>query len=306
MKKFFYALLTFALVLASSLSVSAAVGDTAGEVLYTDIAAYVNHYPIPSYAYDGGTVVVVEDLRNYGFDVEWNADAKSLNIVPASDAAAISGQDNIFRHSLLSGQYFTDALYTDINVYLNGQWVPSAAINGYTIVKLEDLANDDLGISFTWDNATRSAKLWIDWAGMTEYQTLNEDPDDAYIYQSRVVETSVPQLGYGSSIMSNSRPQYDTTVHTTAPTAQNNGTSSNHTTAASAAQNNSSSGSSSSSNGSSYRHSSSGGVTYTGTVYVTPTGKRYHYSAACAGKNAIPTTLSEASARFTPCKKCVL
>lgn len=40
------------------------------------------------------------------------------------------------------------------------------------------------------------------------------------------------------------------------------------------------------------------------TVYITPTGKRYHFSARCAGRNATPVTLSEAERRFTPCKKC--
>lgn len=40
-------------------------------------------------------------------------------------------------------------------------------------------------------------------------------------------------------------------------------------------------------------------------VYVTPTGKRYHYSASCAGKNATEATLDQATARgLTPCKKC--
>ena len=45
---------------------------------------------------------------------------------------------------------------------------------------------------------------------------------------------------------------------------------------------------------------------YTGTVYITPTGKRYHYLSSCAGKNATPTTLENAKSRgLTPCSKCV-
>ena len=41
------------------------------------------------------------------------------------------------------------------------------------------------------------------------------------------------------------------------------------------------------------------------TVYITRTGKRYHYKASCAGKNAISTTLSDAKSRgLTPCQKC--
>lgn len=42
------------------------------------------------------------------------------------------------------------------------------------------------------------------------------------------------------------------------------------------------------------------------TVYVTPTGKRYHYSSSCNGGSYSPSTLDEARARgLTPCKKCV-
>ena len=41
------------------------------------------------------------------------------------------------------------------------------------------------------------------------------------------------------------------------------------------------------------------------TVYITPTGKRYHYSSTCGGKNSRPTTKSNAISRgLTPCKKC--
>lgn len=40
------------------------------------------------------------------------------------------------------------------------------------------------------------------------------------------------------------------------------------------------------------------------TVYITPTGKRYHYSKACAGKNAIVKDLNSVTGAYTPCKKC--
>ena len=39
------------------------------------------------------------------------------------------------------------------------------------------------------------------------------------------------------------------------------------------------------------------------TVYVTPSGKRWHRSASCAGKNARAVTIDQVGSR-TPCKKC--
>ena len=41
-------------------------------------------------------------------------------------------------------------------------------------------------------------------------------------------------------------------------------------------------------------------------IYVTPTGKRYHFDKECAGKNAMKTTYAKAIMGRTPCKTCVL
>lgn len=60
-----------------------------------------------------------------------------------------------------------------------------------------------------------------------------------------------------------------------------------------------------SNSGSGGSYSPSSGSTYTGTVYITPTGSKYHYRASCAGRNAISTSLSSAISRgYDPCKKC--
>ena len=45
---------------------------------------------------------------------------------------------------------------------------------------------------------------------------------------------------------------------------------------------------------------------YNGTIYITPTGKRYHYDGNCNGGTYIPSTLKEAlRLGLTPCEKCV-
>ncbi len=41
------------------------------------------------------------------------------------------------------------------------------------------------------------------------------------------------------------------------------------------------------------------------TVYLTPTGTKYHYSKSCAGKNAIPTSKEDAVKGHGPCGSCV-
>lgn len=41
------------------------------------------------------------------------------------------------------------------------------------------------------------------------------------------------------------------------------------------------------------------------TVYVTPYGKKYHYSKSCAGKNAMERDLDDVKGAYGPCQKCV-
>ena len=40
------------------------------------------------------------------------------------------------------------------------------------------------------------------------------------------------------------------------------------------------------------------------TVYITPSGKKYHLSAKCAGSNAVERALSEVISSYSPCKSC--
>lgn len=41
------------------------------------------------------------------------------------------------------------------------------------------------------------------------------------------------------------------------------------------------------------------------TVYITPTGEKYHCSSACAGKNAMARDYDDVEGVYDPCKKCV-
>ncbi len=176
LKKFVYSIPIWVLALTSMFAFAAGVGDKIGEVVYTDIAGYINHYPISTYAYDGGSVVVAEDLVNYGFSVSYDENTRRLGINPDRSISTISGMDGVYRNATLINRRFADALSTDITVSLGNKIIPAYAINGYMTVKLEDLADESLGIEFNWDESTRSAKLWIDWAGIQNYVDVPENP----------------------------------------------------------------------------------------------------------------------------------
>ena len=180
MKKFIsiFVCICVYLSLASTITANASqIGDVIGDVVYTDISTYINNVPIPSYAYDGGMVVIAEDLVNYGFDVTYNDNTRSLSITPALNKTSVVGMGTVYKNGRKLGQHYADALYTDIKTYFNGKEIPSYAINGYTMIKIESLSNPEYGIEFTWDDLSRTSRLWLDWAAIGDFAPLQENPD---------------------------------------------------------------------------------------------------------------------------------
>ena len=149
------ALLTAALSL-GSLTALANVGDVIGTAYNTDIVAYINNYAVPSYAVNGQSVIVAEDLSNFGFDVTWDNDTRSLNItrnnVNTPNEMTVSKFEK-------SGTKFADILETDISVYAAGSLITSYALNGYTMIPFEELT---MFGNVDWVESERALKLWID------------------------------------------------------------------------------------------------------------------------------------------------
>ena len=57
-----------------------AMGEIAGQVLATDITAYINGYPIPTYNIGGKLSVIVSDLRQYGFTTVYNDATRTSSV----------------------------------------------------------------------------------------------------------------------------------------------------------------------------------------------------------------------------------
>ena len=132
------------------------IGAKTGTVYNTDIVAYINNYALSSYAANGTSVIVAEDLRNFGFDVVWNEAERTLAISRNSDTTP--NEMSVVKHGT-PGSEFSDLLYTDIAVYANGARIPSYAINGYTMIPVESLTM--FGECF-WVPEQRALKLWVD------------------------------------------------------------------------------------------------------------------------------------------------
>ncbi|MGF7033619.1 hypothetical protein J2T17_004567 [Paenibacillus mucilaginosus] len=131
------------------------VGDVTGQVLSTDIHAYVNGAEMPSLNLNGYTAVAAEDLREYGFDVAWVPQERKIVI-------RYSGKKEVQPLPVQTaaqplGTKLADVLYTDISAYYGDHQIPSYNIGGRTVVTLNDLSafgsvvwsEKDRSISFT-------------------------------------------------------------------------------------------------------------------------------------------------------------
>jgi len=156
MKKKIFMFIISLFMLMSLEAYVAEIGDKIGTVYNTDIVAYINNYAVPSYAANGQSVIVVEDLRNFGFDVVWDEGSRTLSVFRNEELypAAMN-----VRKKGITGSYFCDLLHTDISVYANGVKIPSYAINGYTVIPIESLTV--FGIC-NWVPEQRAVKLWVD------------------------------------------------------------------------------------------------------------------------------------------------
>ena len=153
--------LTLAAVLAAALLLPAqAVGEVVGHIYHTDIAAQIDGHPIRSYNIGGTTVVVAEDLRQYGFDVIWSAGERTLTVERAPSKAA-DGDYQASDQRRPAGTVAGNILATDIQTYVQGELVESFNIGGETAIRMSDLA---VCGDLTWspEEDLAALTLWVD------------------------------------------------------------------------------------------------------------------------------------------------
>lgn len=177
MKKIFCMLAVMIALMLMIFTVSAyEVGDVVGYTRYTDIVASINNHNIASFNIDGYTGVVAEDLRNYGFDVNWVPEERALYI---SRGATNAVQSNYVAQKLSAavlGTKAQDILYTDIKCYINGNFVQSYNINGQTIILFNDLSCFG---EVSYDNNTRKLDLTV---------------NDGLVFRSNDWYTNLPKI----------------------------------------------------------------------------------------------------------------
>lgn len=169
---------TFALTLATIMLITSMtsafadrIGDVIGSSLTTDIVAQINGYDIASYNYQGYTYVIAEDLVNYGFNVSYDNNSRTLSITRNYGVSQIY---STYKKPAVSskdvGKKAFNLLYTDIKTYIDGQYANSYNINGQTIIAFDDLAGYG---TYVWNNNTR--KITLDLPGIEKKGTPLED-----------------------------------------------------------------------------------------------------------------------------------
>ncbi len=156
MKKIITLVLAMVLVL-SSFGMVAQAGGVVGQALHTDIVAYINHFAIPSYIVNGTSVIVAEDLRNFGFNVDWDPYDRSLNIY--RNGSETIGQFRYVSKDQPTGAVYCNIYYSDIVVWAEGKQITSYNIDGLTMIPMEELTM--LG-EIAWDGNARTLKMWVD------------------------------------------------------------------------------------------------------------------------------------------------
>lgn len=170
----------FAAALTLTLAVPAAaeenkIGDVVGHTYYTDIAAQINGHPLRSYNIGGETAVVAEDLREYGFSVVWDGEARTLTVERDLEGE-VTGDYQPQGQTQTVGAQAGDIYYTDIKTYVQGERVTSYAIGGETAIRFSELERTG---TLAWEEEERTASL-----------TLAEDPMEFALARMEAERTS--------------------------------------------------------------------------------------------------------------------
>jgi hypothetical protein len=123
----------------------------------SDIKAYVDYTPINSYNIEGYTYIIAEELINYGFEVLWNNETRSLNINRVKLSTPLYTIE-LWNDSLDSIGKIYDIYPTDIKCFLDGRMVNSFNIGGKTVIQFDEL--EKYG-GFSWDADSRIVSATI-------------------------------------------------------------------------------------------------------------------------------------------------
>jgi MORN repeat. len=132
------------------------VGDVINEAVYSDVSAQINFNKIASYNINGNTAICVEDLEDYGFQVQWDIIKRSLTIGKYNSTYYVKNQMIYIPNEEEIGTIAYDVLFSDIKTYVFGKQVESFNINGRTMIYIDSISPYG---TLNWDEINRKIVL---------------------------------------------------------------------------------------------------------------------------------------------------
>lgn len=140
----------------------------AGQVTGTDIVAYINNYPVPSFCIDNYTAVIASDLANYGFIYKYDDSRRRVDL---TYTGAPPSPLPFWRDQRTYGVPICEAAESDIQVYLNGVKIDSRNVGGLTVINFTELGRFG---PMWYDDSKRAAFLVIPGMAMGTYAPVQE------------------------------------------------------------------------------------------------------------------------------------
>ena len=136
---------------------SVTVGQVVGQVLSTDIRAYVNGAEIPAYNIDGRLAVLVSDLNRYGFVTSYDNSLRKTTVKRDRNAKAFSSVPSA-ASGLPVGSPVMSVYSTDIVVEMDGRRVEAFNVDNRMAIYFSELK--EYG-TYGYDNAARASSVTL-------------------------------------------------------------------------------------------------------------------------------------------------
>jgi len=113
------------------------IGVKIGEVVSTDIRAYIEGKELKAVNIGGKMAIALKDLREFGFEVSFDEEERKVSV--KYEGGEIKPTFVYEDDGKEVGSYISDVLSTDISAYLDGEETESFNAEGYTHIYFRSL-----------------------------------------------------------------------------------------------------------------------------------------------------------------------
>lgn len=116
---------------------------------------FINGYEIPSFTYNDSTVILLSDLKYYGFNLEWDDELKTifLHRVDDKNITGLSTEEIKQKEESLINK---EVVHTNISVYAGKRRIPCYSVNNSSIIYINDLS---LFGTVAWDGERKEVDV---------------------------------------------------------------------------------------------------------------------------------------------------